>query len=365
MADPLLDRLAEFVGYETPSGAAAELGALRDVLVQLLRSTGADVSVRTGTDGDHIVATVAGPDGRAPVLVLGHYDTVWPVGRLAEAPFDVRDGWASGPGAFDMKAGLVALLWALENLPDGPAHPLRIVLTADEEVGSPSGGPFVEQACDGVAACFALEPPLAEGRLKVGRRGVARARLAVTGRAAHAGLDAASGVSATDELVDQLTAVRAALPDTPDRAVNVGRIAGGSRANVVAGAAEAELGLRYRTAADEEAMTEALRALRAVRDGAGVELDWLSHRPAWEPANSLALAAHVQAVAAEVGEHIEHGVSGGGGDANITGARGVPTVDGLGPRGRGAHAPDEAVEVASIPVRARLLRELLSRPLPS
>jgi glutamate carboxypeptidase len=360
----LVDQLEELVRLESPSGQIGELDALRDVLVAKLNDAGADVDVRQGPAGDHIVAKVAGcraADGH--VVVLGHYDTVWPVGRLAEAPFAVAEGQATGPGAFDMKAGLVALLWVLHHLDEPPDRPVRIVLTADEEVGSPSGADVVRAECDGAVAVLALEPPLAEGRLKVGRRGVSRVRLAVTGREAHAGLDRAAGVSAVDELVDQLLVIRDRLPETPSRSVNVGTVDGGSRANVVAGRAEAELGMRFTTAEDEQSIRAVLDGLTPVRDGAQLEVRTLSHRPAWEPTASQALAAHVISTAEGMGERIDMAVSGGGGDANLPGSLGVPTVDGLGPRGRGAHAPDEAVEVDSLLPRARLLRELLIRPL--
>lgn len=369
MADPAerraaLEDLEELVSLESPSGDVARLDALRDVLAERLAATGAAVELVRGPAGDHLDARVG--DGSGPhVVVLGHYDTVWPVGRLAEAPFTVTGDTATGPGVFDMKAGLVALLWALAHLDTAPPQPLRIVLTADEEVGSPSGGALVEAACAGAAAVYALEPPLPGGTLKVGRRGVARLRLAVTGREAHAGLDAAAGVSAVDELVDQLVLLRDRLPNTGSRSLNVGRISGGTRANVVPGAAEAELGLRFTTVEDEAAIRTAFGELRPARDGARIGVETLSHRPAWEPSGSLRLAAHVTALAERLGERLTTAVSGGAGDANITGALGVPTVDGLGPRGRGAHAPDEAVEVPSILQRARLLRELLLAEVPA
>jgi glutamate carboxypeptidase len=359
-ADVALATLRELVELESPSGDVPRLNALRDVLRQRFEAVGARVTVHEGPAGDHLEARIG--DGDRHVLLLAHYDTVWPVGR--PGPFTVDGEVATGPGVFDMKGSLVALLWALDHLSENPPLPLRILVTSDEEVGSPSGGPLVQAACNGAAAVFALEPPLVHGTLKVGRRGVARVRLAVTGREAHAGLDAASGVSAIDELVDQLAAVRAALPSTPSLSVNTGRITGGTRANVVAGAAEAELGLRFATADDERTVFDALDALAPHRDGAALDLERLSYRPAWEPSQSLDLAAHVQRLAASLGEDVDTAVSGGAGDANLTGALGVPTVDGLGPRGQGAHAPNEAVELPSILQRAKLLQALFTTPLP-
>ena len=358
------DTLRRLVDCESPTGDVARLDVCRDALRADFAAAGVTLEVVPGPAGDHLVGTW-GPLQGAPVMVLGHYDTVWPAGRLADAPFTVDGDLATGPGVFDMKGGIVALLHAIRSTPAGPLHPVRIVLVADEEVGSPDGADVVREQCDGVAAVLALESPLAQGTLKVGRRGVARIRLDVTGRAAHAGLDAAAGVSAVDELVDQLTALRAEVPESPAFSLNVGRISGGTRANVVAADASAELGLRFVDDDAETVLHQALSGLSPVRPGATLGQQTLSRRPAWEPTASAALAAHVVAVAAGVGEPgLRTAVSGGAGDANLTGSLGIPTVDGLGPRGHGAHAPDETVELPSILRRGELLAALLTRALP-
>jgi glutamate carboxypeptidase len=371
MADPLsqsdrdwaVDTLGLLVAHESPSGALRHVNALRDVLCDLLRAAGARVDVVAGPGGDHIVADLGEHAATPYTLVLGHYDTVWPVGRLQDAPFTVTGDVATGPGVFDMKSGLVSLLHALELVRRHdrlPPRPVRIVLTADEEVGSPDGARVVGAAANDAAVVFALEPPLADGALKVGRRGVARVALEVHGREAHTGLDLANGVSAIDELVDHLQALRQRFPATEQQSLNVGRIEGGSRPNVVPGHAAAELGLRFAGPDAEEQILAALHGLRPIRRGARLHVLVLSHRPAWDPAGSTALAAHVQAVAQSLGETVGTGVSGGAGDANLTGARGIPTVDGLGPRGHGAHAPDETVELPSICARGALLARLLT-----
>lgn len=358
------DTLRRLVELESPSGSVDLLDACRNELIASFGAAGVVLDIVPGPTGDHLVGSW-GPLHGAPVVVLGHYDTVWPAGSFGASPFVVDGELATGPGVFDMKGGIVALLHAIRSLPAGPLHPVRIVLVADEEVGSPSGAAVVEQECAGAAAVLALESPLAEGTLKVGRRGVARVRLDVTGRAAHAGLDAAAGVSAIDELVDQLGRLRAAAPDSPDFSLNVGRISGGTRANVVAAAASAELGLRFVDDDAETVLRRSIAALTPIRPGATLDTTVLSRRPAWEPTASKALAAHVLAVAGAVGEpRLRTAVSGGAGDANLTGALGIPTVDGLGPRGHGAHAPDETVELPSILQRGELLAALLTRELP-
>jgi glutamate carboxypeptidase len=345
MAD-LIDTLRQLVEHESPTGATSEL---RDVLIGLLSGAGAEAE----PDGEHIVARL-GKGADPHVLVLGHFDTVWPIGTLAEMPFSVNDDRATGPGVFDMKGGLVSLLHALDLIRGQASHrPVGIVLTADEELGSPDGARLVAAQADGAAAVYALEPPLRGGMLKVGRRGVARVRLTVRGREAHAALNATAGISAIDELIDHLAALRRP-------GVNVGTLAGGTRANVVAGAATAEVGLRFATPDDEAAIFAVLGRLAPIRDGAVVQVEVLSRRPAWEPSASQALADHVRAVAQDLGETIGAGVSPGAGDANLTGALGIPTVDGLGPRGRGAHSRDETVVLSSIPARGELLARLLT-----
>ncbi len=209
-------------------------------------------------------------------------------------------------------------------------------------------------------AALGLEPPLPDGGLKTGRRGVARVQLTVEGLAAHAGLDAALGVSAIDELLDQLLALRAVGPGPPEASLNVGTIGGGTRANVVAGQASAELGLRFGTTEAEQALLGACEALTAIRPGAVLRTRRLSYRPAWRADPGNPLAAELVALAAGLGMSLSTGPSGGAGDTNLTGARGIPTVDGLGPAGAGAHAPGEYASIGSLLHRAALLAAYLS-----
>src|SRR5262249_54993786 len=228
---------------------------------------GGAVELVPGDAGDHVRAAFAaglrapGPapgrggspsraSTRGHILVVGHYDTVWEAGWLASHPFVVRDLVATGPGVLDMKGAIVALELALELLRDSGralAQPVQVVLVADEEGPSPHGGTAVMAAAAGAAAVVGLEPPHPDGGLKTGRRGVARVRLEVRGREAHAGLAVAGGVSAIDELLDQLVRLRDALPRASDLGWNIGRVSGGTRANVVAGRASAEVGLRFAT----------------------------------------------------------------------------------------------------------------------
>jgi glutamate carboxypeptidase len=357
-----LARLERLVSLESPSGERGLLAAVADELQAGYERAGARVQRDPGPDGDHLVCDWAGAaaDG-GHALLIGHYDTVLPAGSIDSRPFALAGDVLSGPGVFDMKGALVSVELALRLLADdGRAlrRPVRLVIVNDEELGSPDGQRVVAAHALGAVAAIGLEPPLPGGRLKTGRRGVARVRLTVDGREAHAGLDQADGVSAIDELVDQLTGLRD-LGGAPGVGLNVGTICGGTRANVVAGHAGAELGLRFADAAAERSAQERFDALRLVRRDAVVKTEWLSRRPAWaaDPANPL--AAEFVALAAGLGIELGTGTSGGAGDTNYTGAAGIPTVDGLGPEGKGAHGPAEEASLRSLLERAALLADYL------
>jgi glutamate carboxypeptidase len=267
-----------------------------------------------------------------------------------------------------MKGGIVAFELALSllgRLGAQPAQEIRAILVADEEISSPDGRNAVMAEAEGAAAVVGLEPPHPDGSLKNGRRGVARVKLTVGGRESHAGLDPGKGISAIDELVDQLLALRRVLPTAAGASCNIGVVRGGSRANVVAGSAEAEIGLRFSTAGTEESLLAALHALRPLRDGATIDLEVLSQRPAWPAGTDNTLINHVLGLARALGEEMSARPADGAGDTNLTGAVGVPTVDGLGPRGTGAHAHSETLELVSVLERAELLAALMISPLPA
>jgi glutamate carboxypeptidase len=367
--DAVVRRLELLVGMESPSGDTERLGALRSVLADELTDLDATVEAVPGPAGDHLRASLGGPSvpGR-DLVVVGHFDTVWPAGTLQRRPFRVDEALAHGPGTVDMKGALVALELAVRLMRDMRlpfAHPVQVVLVCDEEISSPDGrGPVLAAAAD-AAAVLGLEPPHPSGDLKNGRRGVARVRLEVEGRESHAGLAAAAGVSAIDELVDQLLVLRQALSGVASASCNVGHITGGTRANVVAGHARAEIGLRFGTEAAQQTVLSALTALAPVRPGAEVRSTVLSSRPAWAPDPDSWIVAFVREQAARIGEQIGARPAGGAGDTNFTGADGVPTVDGLGPNGRGAHAASEHVRIESILRRAELLALLFATPLPA
>ncbi|MFF0270509.1 M20 family metallopeptidase [Kribbella sp. NPDC004536] len=356
----MIERLREYVGAETPTGDAAALNAFADRLARRYAELGATVRRDRHPTGDHLIADFPGR-AAAPLLFLTHHDTVWPVGQLDGAmPWREADGIIHGPGVFDMKGGLVVLETALEQVAGRDHRPLRIVVVADEEVGSPSARELVTAEAKGVYAAFGFEPPHPNGDLKTSRWGSTRVRIEVTGREAHAALDPDSGVSAIDELVDQLIAVRRVVAAHDNVLCNVGTIAGGGRTNVVPGSAAADIGFRFVDPATEDAVLATVRALEPVRD-ARLSVQVLSNRPAWQPSAATdELLAKVAAAGQSVGQRIGGAPASGAADTNLTGWLGVPTLDGLGPVGKGAHAVHEQVIAATLAERAALVAAVIT-----
>jgi glutamate carboxypeptidase len=361
LREQALARLETLVTLESPSGDRGLLARLADELQCGYERVGARVERDAGPDGDHLVCQWGADADGGHVLLIGHYDTVLPAGTIGDRPFACVDDVLSGPGVFDMKGALVQVELAMQLLDGGRGlpRPVRLVIVNDEEIGSPDGQRVVAAHAEGAVAAIGLEAPLPGGRLKTGRRGVARVRLRVEGREAHAGLDQTAGVSAIDELVDQVRLLQDRLPAPPGVACNVGLIGGGTRANVVAGQASAELGLRFGDPEAERSAADVLESLQVVRDGASLRVQWLSRRPVWPADPHNPLAAEFAALGVELGMELGTGTSGGAGDTNYTGAAGIPTVDGLGPEGKGAHGPAERASLRSLLERAALLAHYL------
>ncbi|GID27908.1 M20/M25/M40 family metallo-hydrolase [Paractinoplanes brasiliensis] len=353
-----LDKLRHYTGLESPTGDTRALAALAEVL----EADASEAGFATTRELDHLLWTLParGVTG-GELLLLSHYDTVWPVGTLASMPWSVDGDTVRGPGVYDTKSGLVALLAAVTRLrASDQDHPeVRVIVVADEEIGSPTAGDLVRAEAARAAAVLGMEPPHPGGDLKTGRRGSTRARIEVTGIEAHAALDPDAGVNAIDELVDQLVRVRALVADRPVLC-NAGTISGGGRTNVVAGRAHADLGLRFVAPGDESAVLGALQRLSPVRERAGLQTTLLAHRPTWrESEPTTALLACIAEVAAGVGQTLDGRPADGAADTNTTGAMGKPTVDGLAPPGGGAHARHEWVSAQGIADRTVLLEALL------
>jgi glutamate carboxypeptidase len=315
--------------------------------------------------GDHlrIVLSPAGVASRGQVLVLGHYDTVYASGTLRRMPFRLKGGKAYGPGVFDMKAGIVQALFAFRALLALRA-PLskRIVFlwTSDEEIGSGSSRALLEAEARRSDAVLVLEPAFgARGLLKTSRKGVGEAELIVHGRASHAGLAPEDGVNAIHELALQISRVEKWNDFKRGISVNADIVEGGSRTNVIADRARAVFDLLALRLADMRDVEKRLRALRPVHRGAKLELRGGFDRPPLERGMSAELYAKAQACAAQLGMRIGDCCAGGGSDGNLTAALGVPTLDGMGAVGDGAHSANEFVVVAKMAERAALVGSML------
>ncbi|WP_433224318.1 M20/M25/M40 family metallo-hydrolase [Microtetraspora malaysiensis] len=302
--------------------------------------------------------------GTPRVLLLGHHDTVWPIGSLRAHPWSVVDGVARGPGVFDMKAGLVQLFHALASLPslDG----VCVLVVGDEELGSPTSRPLIESVAAGCAATFVLEASAGGGALKTARKGVSRYELLVYGRAAHAGLEPERGANAGVELAHQILAITeiAHRVESSSEAgmvsVTPTLLSSGTSTNTVPATGRVAIDVRVPDLAAQRRVDELMRALTPRLPDTRLELHGGPNRPPLDPASSAALFARAVRLADDLGMGPLRGAAvGGASDGNFTAGVGCPTLDGLGAVGGGAHAADEHVIVAEMPVRARLVAALV------
>jgi glutamate carboxypeptidase len=297
-------------------------------------------------------------------LLIGHYDTVWPVGQLERMPMVVEQGKLFGPGVYDMKAGLIIGILALRALLEqgpGAAHRIVLLITSDEEVGSQESRAAIIDQARKSDAVFVLEPATVDGRVKTRRKGVGVYTMRVRGVSAHAGVEPARGASAIHELARQIVALSELRDPERGVAVNVGLIEGGTRSNVIAEHAWAEIDVRVPTQADAVRVEAFMRARRAGLSGTSLEVTGGINRfPMERTPAVVGLYERARAVAAALGFELGEGGTGGASDGNFTAALGIPTLDGLGAVGDGAHALDEHVVIEELPRRAAMLAGLLS-----
>jgi glutamate carboxypeptidase len=357
------------VECESPSGDARAVTRCAELIADRARDIARAKFLPGGRFGDHLRLefNLPGPKKRkdGQILALGHSDTVWPVGTLETMPFREKDGRLWGPGVLDMKAGVVFFLTAMRMLRemDVPVG-RRVVLqiNADEEVGSDSSRPFTEQAARESAAVLVLEPGTGlHGALKTARKGIGHYRLKVNGIAAHAGVDPRKGASAIVELARQIVRIMEFNDFETGVTVNPGVIAGGTRSNVTAAEASAEIDFRAPKLKDAVRLEKRMRALKPFDKRCTLELSGGLNRPPMErTAGVRALFAKAVALAAEMGVQLEESSTGGGSDGNFTAALGVPTLDGLGAVGEGAHAVHESLLVDRIADRTALMAKLVA-----
>src|SRR5580700_637946 len=363
----MLSMLRCFVIVESPSLEKAAADRCCDTIAKEWRKRNVRVErISQKHRGDHLRITwwlgKSRPAGQ--LLVLGHYDTVYARGTLTKMPFRIARGRVYGPGTFDMKAGIVQALFALEALQRSElAPPKRIVFlwTSDEEIGSESSRKLIETEARRSDAVFVLEPSFGpRGLLKTARKGVGEAEVIAHGRASHAGLAPQEGVNAIHELARQIARLEKWNDLRRGVTINAGLIEGGTRTNVIPERARAVLDLRATRVSDMRNLERLLHSLRPIYPGARLEITGGFDRPPLEHKMSAALFARAKALAAQMNLPLGECTVGGGSDGNFTAAAGVPTLDGLGAVGDGAHSAHEHVLIHTVPARAALLACLLA-----
>jgi len=357
----MLADLEELVTCETPSAdlAAVAEGAQRVARLGS-RHLGIEPEVLVHAGCTHLRWRLG--SGPRRLLVLCHQDTVWPLGTLAEIPWSVTDGVVRGPGCFDMKAGIVLALTALARLraAGSDLDGVTVLVTGDEEIGSPTSADLIREEARDCAAVFVLEASADGGALKTGRKGASMYDLLVTGRAAHAGLEPEKGVSSTIELAHQVLAIAALADPAQGTSVTPTVLASGTTTNTVPAAGRLSVDVRALTAAEQQRVDAGMRALAPQVPGAVLELRGGINRPPLEVASSADLFSLAGVVSARLGLPAPAGVTvGGASDGNFTAGIGVPTLDGLGAVGGGAHAAGEHALAAELPGRAALVAGLV------
>jgi len=360
----MVEQVRELVTRESPTNDKAACEALCAYLAEQFRTLGGRVKIhRQAKASNHLQVDFAGPRGRKPVLLLGHYDTVYDLGTLKTMPWREKAGQLCGPGVFDMKSGIAQIMFALRALREvkgGLPRSVIVWLVSDEETGSDTSRATTEKLASQCAAALVCEPSGPGGALKTARKGVGGFLIKVTGRAAHSGLDFEKGHSAINELAHQIHAVSRLTDLKRGITLNVGVIRGGTRTNVVAGEAVAEVDLRIAHKSDGPRMERKVKSLRPVNRNCKLEITGGVNRPPLERTKQVAgLFQTAQKVANGLGFPLQEIAVGGGSDGNFTGGIGVPTLDGLGAVGDGAHASHEYVVAAELPRRAALLAGLI------
>jgi glutamate carboxypeptidase len=354
----MLAALERLISAESPSLDKACCDTCADEVAELFRQrTGvAAIRHRRPDRGDHLEIRVG--EGAEPIVLLCHHDTVWAEGTLTRLPFRVDGDRITGPGSYDMKAGIVEAAFALERT--RPRRPVVVLSTSDEEIGSASSRALIEETARKALAVLVLEPAASGGAIKTARKGIADFILEVDGRAAHAGVEPEKGVSAIEEMAHQVLALKALADPASGTTINVGVVGGGTRPNVVAAQARAEIDVRFARASEADRVVAAIRGLQPRLPGSRLRISGGVDRPPMERSPGVVrLAQLAQRLAGDVGFSLTETSTGGGSDGNFTAALGVPTLDGLGPDGGGAHADSEHLLLESWLQRTELLGLLI------
>src|SRR2546427_853807 len=364
--DDIVECIRQLVEIESPSDNKQAADRLSAFLAKKFEALGGQIRFHKSSNfGDHLQVDFAGKRGGKPALLLGHYDTVYPLGTLANMPCRVADGRLWGPGVLDMKSGIALMLTAIDVLrathSDLP-HPITVLLVSDEEVGSDSSRHITENLATQSAAVLVLEPSYGlHGAVKTARKGVGEYTVKVTGQAAHSGLDFEKGASAIVELAKQIAKISQMIDLRRGLTLNVGLVQGGTRVNVIPAQATAWLDVRVARKRDAAAIDRKLRALKPFNRKCTIEINGGMNRPPMErTAGVAALYEKGSEVAKQLGWKLEEAAVGGGSGGNFTAGLGISTVYGLGGVGEGAHATHESILIAELPRRAALLAALIA-----
>ena len=367
--DQMLETIRELVEIESPSDNKPAIDRIATLLARRFEALGGRTKFHRSIDfGDSLQvdfgAKVSGEGAREPVLLLGHYDTVYPLGTLANMPCRVEGGHLLGPGVLDMKSGIALMLYAIEALQAWHGElprPVTVFLVSDEEVGSRSSRKITEALAKKSAGVLVLEPAAGlRGAVKTARKGVGEYALRVRGVAAHAGLDPGKGHSAILELARQIAVIAKFNDLRRGLSVNPGVIAGGTRTNVIAAEASANIDVRIRRAKQASAIDRKFHSLKPIDKHCKLEITGGVNRlPMERTVGVAALYKKAQGIASRVGWKLEEAAVGGGSDGNFTAGMGIPTLDGLGGVGDGAHAVHEFIVISELPRRALLLAGMI------
>jgi glutamate carboxypeptidase len=367
--DEIVSTIRDLVEIESPSDNKTAVDEVAEAIAHKFSQLGGEVRFHRANDfGSHLQVNFGGKSAK-PVLLLGHYDTVYPLGTLANMPCRAVHNRLTGPGVLDMKSGIALMLHALAGLQEWRGkgqnselpRPVTVFLVSDEEVGSNSSRAITESLAKKAAAVLVLEPSYGpQGAAKTARKGVGEYLVKVTGKAAHAGLDFQKGVNAILELARQIEKISSFTDLKKGLTVNVGIVSGGSRTNVVPAEAAVKVDVRIARMKDAAGIDKKMRSLRPFNRKCKIVITGGINRPPMErTAGVAALYAQAAAVARELGWKLGEAAVGGGSDGNFTAALGIPTLDGLGGVGDGAHAAHEHILISELPRRAALLAGLI------
>jgi glutamate carboxypeptidase len=367
-SDRIVDTIRELVEIESPSDDKESVDSIAAFLVPKFEALGGRTQLHRSYDfGDSLqidFGAASGAANRKPVLLLGHYDTVYPLGTLAKMPCKIANDRLCGPGALDMKSGIALMLHAIEALQawhGGLPRPVTVFLVSDEEVGSYSSRKITEALAKQSAGVLVLEPAAGlRGAVKTARKGVGEYTLRVKGVAAHAGLDPGKGHSAILELARQIAKIAGLNNLRQGLSVNPGVIQGGTRTNVIAAEASVGIDVRIKSAKQASGIDRKLRSLKPFDKHCKLEMTGNINRLPMERTTGVAaLYKRAQDIAGKVGWKLEEAAVGGGSDGNFTAGMGIPTLDGMGGIGEGAHAVHEYIVISELPRRALLLAGMI------